>query len=169
MVTFSLGKGRITFINHLSPVQVVDLIKSKKCMEVTDLVHDQKLISVLTWLSAKGKINPYIDVRQWDDEVEFSFLFSELRLALNQYTVAPEFREWINGYFVESEAEMDNYVRLWRTNNRLTERKFSKPVSITRRTLKDMNFKRDEIPSGAHLVERTSSSLSKGGHYVRKD
>lgn len=138
MVTFSLGKGMVTFINHLSPVQIVDLIKSPKCMEVTGLIHDKRLISVLTWLSARSRINRYIDVQQWDDEPEFSFLFSELRLALTQYTVAPEFREWINPEFFDSQTELDNAIRLWRTNNRATERKFSKDRLISRKSLGDL-------------------------------
>lgn len=135
LVTFALGKGRIEFANHLAPVQIVDLIKSDNCTEVTGITHDATLIGVLTNLSAQGRINKLIDVQQWDDEIEFSYLFSELRLALNAFTVAPAFREWINPEFVMD--SMDNQIRIWRSNNRETERKYKIRKPMIRLSLKD--------------------------------
>jgi hypothetical protein len=135
LVTFALGKGRIEFANHLAPLQVVDLIKSDNCIEVTGVTHDATLIGVLTTLSAKGRINSLIDVQQWDDEIEFSYLFSELRLALNAFTCAPTFRDWINPEFVFD--SMDNQIRIWRSNNRETERKYRIRKPMTRLSLKE--------------------------------
>jgi hypothetical protein len=138
LVTFALGKGRIEFTNHLAPLQVVDLIKSDNCTEVTGITHDATLIGILTTLSAQARINKLIDVQQWDDEVEFSYLFSELRLALNAFTVAPTFREWVNTEFITD--SIDNQIRIWRSNNRETERKYRIRKPMKRLSLNDAEF-----------------------------
>lgn len=152
LVTFALGKGRIEFTNHLSPVQVVDLVRSANCYDVTGMIHDATLIGVLTFLSAKGKVDRLIDVQEWGDEPEFSYIFSEMRLGLKKHGLeSPEFTEWVDAknYF----DFLPHWIRLWRQYNRDTERKFSVSKLMRRMSVKEAESKLKKIEKNGEYYE----------------